>query len=292
MPLSNEFKDLAETLAAKQQEGTTARVAVTSAQAFGWATGTAPTVSRFTESVRVDGLRYDYVRVGATATPAKKVAEGTPKPTAVQLTNGSLTIPKWSGLAEFSLERALSTTALLPALSATIAGQALVAYDVDCIAALIADKGSTATGASWTEAILNGVAEVASAGMNPDLLILAPADYASAVQDPGSAFSSDPANGIVSLFGLTIGVCVGAATGQSFVMDSRAAIAVENVSSPLVLLDCVSKAELNIARLVADLVAGFIVTQPAGVCQITVTAAASRGGGRAGATKSDYDLGA
>ena len=118
--------------------------------------------------------------------------------------------------------------------------------------------------------------------LNPSLLVLSPADYASAVQDPGAAFSSDPANGLVALFGLTIAVVVGAPTGTGYVMDARAAVAVENANSPMVLLDPYSKADTNTARLIAELVASFVVTQPAGVAKITVTAG----------TQDDYALGA
>ena len=289
--LSTELTDLADRLSAKLREGAPARESIgDTVVAFGWSEGLPPIVARFVESARIDGLTFDYVRIGASATPATKVAEGVAKPAAVTLTSGTLTLPKYAGLAEFTLEKALSTTALLPALQATIVNQCLVAYDADAVAILATDAGETVTGATWTAAILNGIAAVASNGQNPSLLVLSPADYAAAVQDPGAAFSSDPANGLVALFGLTIAVVVGAPTGTGYVMDARAAVAVENAHSPMVLLDPYSKADTNTARLIAELVASFVVTQPAGVAKISLTVAGARGGG--GAKRSDFALGA
>lgn len=290
--LSTQVTDLADRLSAKLAQGQAARESINNgdAVAFGWAEGLPPITARFVEAVRIDGLSFDYCRVGASATPAAKVAEGGVKPAAVVLTSGTLTLSKYAGLAEFTLEKALSTVALIPALQATIVNQSLVAYDADCVVTLSTDAGETATGASWTEAILNGIAAVASNGQSPTLLVLSPADYASAVQDPGAAFSQDPAAGIVALFGLVIAVVVGAPTGTGYVMDARAAVAVENSNSPLALLDPYSKADTNTARLVTDLVAGFVVTQPAGVAKITVTPAGTTRGG--GGRRSDFALGA
>lgn len=282
--ISTDLSDFADLLATKARGGAAPRETFGDSNvAFGWAEGLPPIVARFTDSATVDGLTFTATRVLPTATPATVVPERGVKPTAIQLETEVVSLKKYAGLAQFSLEAALSTTALVPALSASLVQQALVAYDADCVAALGADNGSTATGATPTEAILNGIAEVASDGQNPSVLILAPSDYAATVQDPGSAFSMDPASGITSLFGLAIAVCVGATAGTSYVIDSRAAVAVQNVQSPLVLLDPYSLADTNQARLVVDLAAGFVVTQPAGVCEVTVTPPG---------TQSDYALGA
>lgn len=271
--INTALTDFADLLATKARGGAAPRETFGDSNiAFGWAEGMPPIVARFVDSATVDGRTFTATRVLPSDTPAAVVAERAAKPVAVKLETEVVTLSKYAGLAEFSLEASLSTTALVPALSASLVSQALVAYDVDCVAALAADNGSTATGATPTEAILNAVAEVASAGQNPSVLILAPSDYAATVQDPGSAFSMDPASGITSLFGLAIAVCVGATAGTSYVIDSRAAVAVQNTQSPLVLLDPYSKADTNEARLVVDLVAGFVVTQPAGVCEVTVTA--------------------
>lgn len=283
-PLTN----LATELSTKLQGGGAARQTFTgsNAVAFGWSEGLPLTVARLVESTQISGLSFDAVRVLASATPAKVVAERATKPTATQLQSFTVQLKKYAGLATFSLEAALSITALVPALSATIVNQCLVAFDTDAVAALDTDHGSTATGATWTEAILNGIAQVASAGQNPSVLVIAPADYAAAVQDPGAAFSSDPSNGLTTLFGLSIGVVVGATAGEAYVIDPRAAVAVENESSPMVLVDPYSLADTNQARLVVDLAAAFVVTQPAGVCQITVTDPAVQ------ATQEDFQLGA
>src|SRR4051812_27395128 len=130
--LSTELTDLNERLTAKLNEGQAARESIgTSAVAFGWAEGQAPILARYVESARIDGWTFDYVRVSPSGTPAGKVAEGAVKPAAVTLTSGTLTLAKYAGLAEFTLEKALSTVALLPALQATIGNQCLVAFDTD-----------------------------------------------------------------------------------------------------------------------------------------------------------------
>lgn len=286
MPITTSpLNDLAATLSDKLNAGTATRETFGDSKiAFGWNEGLPPIVARFVESAKTDGLSFTGVRVAPSGTPAGKVAERAIKPAAITLTNFTVTLSKYAGLVVFSLEQALSTTALLPALNASLIGQSLVAYDADCVAALAADNGLTATGTTWTAAVLNGIAEVAGAGQNPDLLVIAPADYASAVQDPAAVFSADLASGISALFGLRLAVVVGATAGTAYVMDSRAAVAVEHAASPLFTLDPYTKADTNEARLISEIVASFVVTQPAGVCEISVTAG--------GATQDDYALGA
>jgi hypothetical protein len=272
MITTSPMHDLASELAAKLNSGTAARETFgDTSVAFGWSEGLPPIVARFVESAKVDGLSFTGVRVKPSATPAAKVAEGATKPSAVVLESFTTTLAKYAGLATFSLEQSLSTTALLPAINATLIGQSLVAFDTDAVAALAADAGLSATGATWTSAILAGIAEVASAGQNPSVLVLAPADYAAAVQDPGAVFSADLATGVTSLFGLQLAVVVGATAGTAYVLDSRAAVAVEHVASPLFTLDPFTLADTNRARLISEIVAAFVVTQPAGVCEVTVT---------------------
>lgn len=268
------MNNVADVLVSKANEGTSARATVGDTSiAFGWNEGQAATVARYVESAKTDGLSSTAFRVTPSATPAAKIAEGGTKPNAVNLVSFQIQLSKFGGLATFSLEQALTVTALLPALNATLIGQSLVAFDTDCVATLAADHGAEATGASWTEAILNGIAEVASTGQNPTLLVMAPADYAAAVQDPSAVFSSDLAAGINALFGLQLAVVVGAVAGTAYVMDARAASALEHTASPLFTLDCYTLADTNRARLISEIVAGFVVTQPAGVCEITVTVA-------------------
>lgn len=288
MITTNPLTDIAALLSDKLQGNQSARETFGDSKiAFGWAEGLPPIVARFVESAKSDGLTFTGVRVGPSATPAAKVAERATKPTAVTLTSFSVQLAKYAGLATFSLEEALSTTALLPALQATIVQQSLVAYDRDCVTVLAADAGLSAGGATWTETVLEGIAAVAGAGANPDLLVMSPADYAAAVQDPAAVFSSDLSAGINALFGLQLAVVVGANTGQAFVMDSRAAVAVEHVNSPLVTLDSMTLADSNQARLISDVVATFVVTQPGGIAELTVTPVTTQG-----TSKDDYALGA
>lgn len=284
--INTTFSNLADTLAEQVRGGGIARQQIgDTSVAFGWSEGLPPIVARYVESASISGLSFDATRVKPSGTPVAAVGPGLPKPAALTLEAVSVPLVKYAGLVEFNLETILSTTALLPAVQASLVGQSLVAYDAACVAALAAAGGPTASGATWSGAILAGIAAVAAQGQNPSLLVLAPADYAAAVEDAAPVFSLDPTSGATALYGLTLAVTVGGIAGTAYVMDSRAAVAVQNEHSPMITIDPFSKADLNVARLVSDLIAGFFVTQPAGVAKITVTA------GQLG-SKGDYALGA
>ena len=128
--------------------------------------------------VAVDGLSFNAVLVGFTGTPPAEVAEGGTKPVAIALTAKSVALKKYAGLGEFSTEDWLTADALGAAVYARqLISGALLAYDKAVVNEIEVNAGLTpAAAASWSAAILSGVAAVAGNGGRADLLLMNPAD--------------------------------------------------------------------------------------------------------------------
>lgn len=264
--------DLAGRLLADLNAGRAARQTIGSrAVAFEWAAGLPMILARQVNSAVVDGLSFNAVRIKPSGTPAAKVGPGAPKPAAVTITNDSENLSKYAGLATFQTEQALDADGLVPALASVIASSCLMAYDADCGAILGADAGLTATGADWPSAILAGVAAVAGAGGAPSVLAVGAGDYAEVVKSPGVGYAMNPTDGVPSMFGLAIVLTSGLPDNTGYVLDPAAVLATENGASPAALVDPYSQADTNVVRLVVDLFAGFTVTSPGGVCEVTST---------------------
>lgn len=243
--------------------------------AFSWTSGLAPVVAGHVNGVLCQALSFDALIVGPSATPAKLVAEGAAKPSAVTLTPKTVPLAKYAGMASFSTEATLSSDMLAAAITATLVGQALLAFDADVVTTIDAGAGLTATGATWNEAILAGVAAVVASGGNPDLIVLSGADYAAAVGGMGIGWQFDPTEGVPILLGLEVVVSAAATAGTFYVLDRRAVTVAEHVSSPLVVVDPYSGLSTNQIRLVAELLAGSVVSAPGSVAKVTKTAVAA-----------------
>lgn len=271
--------DLAGRLVADLNAGRNARQSFGArAVAFEWAAGLPMILARQVNSAVVDGLSFTAVRVAPSGTPAKKVAAGAAKPVGATITSGPVALAKYAGIANFQTEQGIDTDGLIPALASVLSNSALMAFDADCAAALGADNGLTASGTDWPSAVLAGIAAVAGAGGAPGVLVLGAADYAEAVQSPGPGYAMNPADGVPSLFGLAIVLTAGVAPGTGFVLDPAAVLAVENAASPLAVVDPYSGLSTNEVRLAIEYFAGFVVTSPGGVCEITSTGVGTTSG--------------
>lgn len=265
--------DLAGRLVADLNDGRTARQSVGSkGVAFDWTTGLPTILATQTAAVTVEGRTFNATLVEPSATPAAKVAEKAAKPSAVTITTSPVALNKYAGIANFTTENQIDTDALVPALASVISRSALMAYDADCITALGQQHGETASGATWPDAILSGIGTVAANGGSPGLLVLSAADYAAAVQSPGIGYASDPATGAVALFGLSIVLAASLAAGTGYVVDPAACLAAEGADGPFAVVDPYTGLGTNEIRLAVEWFAGFVVTGPGAVCQITVTA--------------------
>lgn len=285
---SPQINDLAAALTRRLTDRTGGRESIGNrAVAFDWTSG-GPSVlaSRVTRET-IDALSFSAVRIGKSATPAGKVAEKGQKPVGTTTTVVPVALAKYAGLSVFSTEQALSTIALLPALTNALFSQALVAYDTDSVAALAADHGPEVSGTTWSSAILAGLAAVITAGGNPDLLVMSGVDYAAAIESPGSGYVLSPLDAVPTLYGCEIAVCVGAPAGTAYVADSRAILSVDHSATPGVVLDPYSSLGTNEVRLAAEFFAVTFVSNPGSVAEVTVTVAADASG-----NQSDYALGA
>lgn len=266
--------DLAGRLVADLTDGRAGRESVGARDvAFGWTTGLPSIIATHVSSVVVEGRTFNAVLVAPSGTPAGKVAEGGAKPAGVTITSTPVATNKYAGLANFSTEQAIGTDALVPALAAVLSTSALLAYDADCVTALDQQAGAVAEGATWPEAILAGIGQVSANGGSPGLLVLSAEDYAAAVMSPGVGYASDPATGVVALFGLPIVLAASLAAGKAYVMDPAGAMAAEGADGPFAVVDPFTGLGTNAVRLAVEYFAGFVVTSPGVVCEVTLTAA-------------------
>jgi hypothetical protein len=267
------ISDLASRLVGDMNAGRTARQTIQAgrATAFEWTTGLPMILARQVQASTVDGFSWTLTRVAPSGTPAAKVAEGAPKPTAVTITSVPQALAKYAGLANCSTEQALGTDALVPALASVIATSCLMAYDADCIAALAADAGQTAIGATWGDAINGGIAAVAGAGGSPEVLALSAADYAGVVQSPGPGYAMDPTQGVPTMWGLRIVMSGAIPAGTAYVLDPTGVMAVEFDGAPVAVVDPYSGLATNAVRLAVEWFAGFGVTSPGVVAEVTYT---------------------
>ena len=288
--------DLAGRLLADLTAGRTARQSIGSRKvAFEWTTGLPMILARQVSSAMVDGLSFNAVRIKPSATPAGPVAPGGVKPDAVTITNDTEALTKYAGIANFQTEQALDADGLVPALASVISTSCLMAYDSACGDVLDADAGLSASGADWPSAILAGVAAVAAAGGAPSVLAIGAGDYAEVVKSPGTGYAMNPTDGVPAMYGLRIVLTAGLADNTAYVIDPAACLATENAASPAAILDPYSGLGTNAVRLAVEWFAGFTITAPAGVCEVTVSAVGTTrgsGGGSKSAKRSDFALGA
>lgn len=238
--------------------------------AFGWTGGLVPTVANYATPAISDGMTFKVATVTDTATPAGKVSKGAPKPTGTVITNGGVALDKFAGLGSFALEDALDSVGLSAAIASVLSRQCLKAYEVDAVAKLIAGAGSTVTGTDWVDALANAQAALLANGASPSVLVLPAALYGAFIGDvvATNAFSQSPESPVGSLLGTPVHVSSAPGT-NAWVFDSTAVLAVEHKSSPLVLVDALSQADTNTARIVIDVVATTWVAASDGVVEIT-----------------------
>jgi HK97 family phage major capsid protein len=273
--------NLAEKIVADLSDGRAARqnLGDGKAAAFGWTEGLPPTLAQYVASAETPGLRFDYVTVTATATPAGKVAEGAPKPAGVVFTPGTETLDKFAGYAEWSLEQDLNTSALAGAVYQVLAGQCLMAYEADLMALVSGAATLAGTGTTWAAALLDAQAQVLGAGGRPGVFVVSSQDYAELMTENagagGFAMFADPESGPLGqrLFGSAVHVSPGLPAGPGYLLDPTAVVAVEHQVSPVVTVDPYSLATTNKIRLVVDLVAGGAATAPGLIATVTKTIA-------------------
>lgn len=271
---STAINDLAKTLATAISSGAPTRQSVGGKDAaFSWSTGLPRGFWSFCQTVIVEGPAFTALILEPSATPVGKVAEGAAKNAAVDITPRTLALAKYAGMSTFSLERASYSDVLPQAVVATLVSGALVALEKDLATEAVTNAGSSVTGsADWTSGILSAIGTVAGNGGNPNLLAMAPADFAAAVDGPQSLqFAGTDA--IPSYLGLQLHLSTGLTAGTALVMDSQALVVAESSESPVAIADPFSLASTNQIRCVVDVMAVGAVVAPGNVVSVVPTIA-------------------
>lgn len=276
MALNAAITEIADLMARDLRTGTGTRETVgAKGEAWSWVGGLPVTLASFVGTTKSEGLSFPVTTVSPHATtPAKVVAEGALKPTATQLATQTISLKKFAGLSEVTLEQTLSTNGLLPAVAQTLGAGCLLAYEADAMATLDAQSGGTATGATWLAGILSAQAQIIGAGGSPGVVVVSHQDYAALIGELGGSagFVTDPRSAVGQAFGSLIHVSPKLATGKAFVLDGGAVLAVQHEQSPLGTTDPYSKSDVNVVRLVFDLVAATVVASPALVIEVSKSA--------------------
>ena len=273
MALNTQLTDAAQLLSTGINEGMgAARTNLGgSGTAFGWAGGLVPTVADYATTATASGMSFKATLVTESGTPATVVAAGAGKPAAAALSSSSIDLKKFAGLGSFTLEDRLEAVGLGSAIASVLGASTLKAFESYSTAVLDAGAGSTVTGGDWVAAVANAQAEVLSNGGKPSVLVLSAADYGDFVADvlATNAFAQSPDSPVGAVLGTPVHVSPGLGTGKAFVFDSSAVLCVQHEASPLVVVDAVSQADMNVARLVIDLVAATWIADANLVVEIT-----------------------
>jgi hypothetical protein len=272
--LNEQFTNLSDRIVADFNTGQSTRMSLgVSGTAFGWTGGMPNTVADFCPTVQIVGMSVPVGTVTPSGTPVTIVGEKAPKPAATTVAIASTPIKKFAGQGRCSIEGVLEAAGLTAAITSVLGAGALLAFEEYAIGLLDAATTETAAGADWIAAILAGQAQVIGNGGNPGLLIVGPTDYAAVVTAMSSqaGYSIDPASPVGSFWGSRIHVSAKAPAGKVYVADPLALLAIENESSPMVIVDSVSAANTNEIIITADLLAGFTVPAPHLVTECTKT---------------------
>lgn len=235
------------------------------AEAFAWTSGLVPWPRVF-NGVLVEGLQFRSITVKSSATPVAIVPPGGQKPNAATIVSASAQLPKYSGYGQLTTEQIVDSAGIIAALETVLVDQALTAFGAD-LAAALATTTVAASGASWSAAVLAGIAAVPGA----DLLIVSSADYAAVVADLVAAgFMVSGADGVGSVLGLAVLPLPGAPAGTAYVCRASAVTVFESQSSPIAIADPYSLSDTNQTRIVVDVFAAASLTNGLGVAKVTV----------------------
>ena len=285
MALNTQLTDAAAKIVGDLNNGAgSARASLGGGAAFGWTQGLPRTVANYATTATSEGLSFPIYRIAESGTPATIVAAGAAKPNSATITSGPVTLKKFAAYAQANLEDFLDAAGLAGAIGSVLAASSVKAFEADAVAALDAGAAATpVTATDWVAAVAAAQAEVLGSGGSPEVLVISKADYPGFVADvmATSAFSQSPESAVGAVLGTAIHVSPAAPAGKAFVFDSSGVLCIQHQDSPLALVDSLSQSLNNITRLIVDLVAATVVTNPSVVIEITApvvagTAAAKR----------------
>jgi len=265
-----DLKEVGEVIRADIASGKGSRVSLGAKDAVFGVGDLPPTLADYAEKATTPGMSFDATTVTPSATKAGKVASGAPKPNAITLGTAPVALAKYAGMATLTLERQISAQGIASAIYQALGGQALMAYEVDAVAALAA-ASTPATAATYLAGIAGAQASLLSQGSRPGVVSIPASLYATVVGEvvAGPGFGSDPRSPVGTIFGSLVHVSSATST-EVTVFDPAAVLAVNHEDSPLCISNPYSSSDTNEISLVLDLVAAFVVTNAAGVAAFTV----------------------
>jgi hypothetical protein len=243
-----------------------ARAGLGAGAAFYDLDGAVKTVANFTSHLSAAGMSIPVTFAAESGTPAGVVAEAGAKPSAVAVTQSTQSLKKFAGIAELTLEAALSADMVTTAVANVLNGSVLRAFETDAIAAITSGVGTTiAQPLNWVEGIATAQGIILANGGMPSCIIIPAVDWGAVATDilGTAAFSQSPESDIGALLGSPIHVSPTAPTGTALVIDSSAVQVVAHEESPLVILDATSRASTNEMTLVVDLICATFVSSAA-----------------------------
>jgi hypothetical protein len=232
------------------------------------------------------GRRTTVVIAANSATPITSVAELGTKPSVVNFTSSEVSLLKFAGVAEMSIESAMFVANIEVAIANIMTSGILRAIEAHTVQAILADAGVSIAGAAdMTAGVLEAIATIRSNGGTPTVVGLAAADWITIMTATGGSgfvnFSS-PEAGPGTWLGLAPCVVPTMVEGTAVVLDGSAVSVLETAGGPLCVTDMWTKLSTNEVRVGVETWATSVVNAPGGVATVGVTPA---GGARAAGKK-------
>lgn len=268
--LPQPVNDLSEKIAADIRSTGVSRGTLGGGVTLGEISGVPPTIANHLPTQLLDSMSVPTVTVTSSATKAGVVAPGAAKNLGTAVATGQVALAKHAGRGEFQLEQFLTAQGVAAAVGSVLGQQCLLSFETAAQTALAGNSTAGGTKTKWADAIAAGQGAVLAAGGVPSVVSIAAADYGALIVEVSalSGFAASPESPVGSLWGSTLHVSAGQAAGSVLVLDKSAAIVFQHQSSPLVLVDALSKASTNVSQVVVDILAVLTVSNPSLVVKV------------------------
>lgn len=277
MALSPAYADLATKISTDLTQGVASRGTLgENGVAFSWTQNMPTTMANFCAVAQAAGQSVPVTRVAPSGTPAAIVAEGGTKPSALTISTTAADLSKHAGQANFNLERRVAAPNVVPEVLRSLSASLLLSFETEAIATVTADAGGTPVtgGGAWLTNIVSAQGQIIGAGGRPGLLVMAPADWATLVNElsvaAGLCINPTDGSAVGELLGSLIHVSPGAVAGTAHVLDADAVVCFESEDGVLFISDPYSAASTNSIIVTADLFASAFVSSPGLVVPVTV----------------------
>jgi hypothetical protein len=188
------------------------------------------------------------------------------KPVTAEIAAESVALKTYPGVCSIKTSDVMDTNGLGAALNNALYMQALRSLDRAIVTDLLTTPGGIAKAAALGT-IAEAQAQLMAAGFSPDVLVASAALYGTLASAAGVVTAgADPQAPIQSVLGSRLVVSSALTGAQAIALDSSAVYVVEHEASPIGLVDV--HAVKNAVDVVIEVVGGFVISNPAGVCVI------------------------